>query len=398
MSVFLIRNLKVCFFQLIYMSSVLGSTILSPTGSIKFDVDMNNSHEMELNNIGLGVGKTPSANLDVSGNAFVSNSITIGVGHSHSNININGTLSMIPFSSNVDVSLDKYSLNIIDSSISDIEVTLPGHQDRLGQIFSVKKKYIENCISVQSSGNIDLDYEGIELGEDKKGSVTLFASDDGWLIMSSHEKFRKLISTDNLLAHWKLDDENGDIANDSSGAGLHLTISGGNNWLEDAVRKGGHGFNGSNYSQSIGGAITGASGVMSFAFWFKGGTNNGFVFSNQGSHFCRYLTASSGSLRFVFDGSTGNGSTVAGSNLGDGDWHHVVVTHDGSNHNIYIDGVFVTSGSDSLSAAALGRPFALGSQYNGVTRSATQFDDVRIYGRILSLVEIEYLYYHRISD
>ncbi len=80
-----------------------------------------------------------------------------------------------------------------------------------------------------------------------------------------------------------------------------------------------------------------------------------------------------------------------GTDLGIGLWHMVSITSDGTNLTVYVDGVgdgTVVSGANLPTSAGVG----IGGHTYGPEYFHGSIDDVRIYGRALSLTEIKALY------
>jgi hypothetical protein len=90
-----LRKVKELCFSLMLLTSSLLSDVISPNGQIKFDVQSNGQEEMILNELGLGIGVSPSANLHVNGNAIIPQKIFIGNNSGSSNLNIHGTLGYV---------------------------------------------------------------------------------------------------------------------------------------------------------------------------------------------------------------------------------------------------------------------------------------------------------------
>lgn len=83
------------------------------------------------------------------------------------------------------------------------------------------------------------------------------------------------------------------------------------------------------------------------------------------------------------------GLTFAGT-IADTNWHHVAVTFaDATNViNIYVDGVLRMMATKALEADGAGHVVTIGNLHGANTFSGL-LDDVRIYGRVLTLAEIQ---------
>ena len=212
------------------------------------------------------------------------------------------------------------------------------------------------------------------------------------------------VVTNGLLGWWKMDETGGNIAFDSSGNGANAIVNGG----------------------------TFTAGHLSNALHLTGGTNNALFTSvdaaqmtvaawvradsNGGSSFPRILVRPGCYINFRFDGSannntldfatttTANGTTVAGewlappNSIGIGTWYHVAVSYDkSSTANIpalYINGVKM--GLTTLTSPSVSPPSSAGTTYIGNRLDLTRgwdglIDDLRIYNRLLSDVEVQSL-------
>ena len=89
-----------------------------------------------------------------------------------------------------------------------------------------------------------------------------------------------------------------------------------------------------------------------------------------------------------------NTATLVGSPIADNTWHHVVVTYDGNEIALYIDGVLDASlaapalSLDTTAALLIGENYALNNSFLAGT-----LDEVRIYDRALDALEVVDLYY-----
>jgi len=145
----------------------------------------------------------------------------------------------------------------------------------------------------------------------------------------------------------------------------------------------------------------------SISFWIKttvadqgvsqfsaGGYNNG--------NYCdrNFYINSSGIIYFyVFSGNGGSPDRVAGSNVIDGNWHHIVSTWSATSKQIYVDGVLINSSDVGMLVTGIyPMPYlVIGIQndtgsgiYNPYFNGS--LDDFRIYTRILPQVDISALY------
>lgn len=217
------------------------------------------------------------------------------------------------------------------------------------------------------------------------------------------------IVPDGLIGHWRLDE--GDFPyKDSSPTGADATNSGGTDpvsvpaqlsdgldFINDSSRR---------ISTATSPAYAGLT-TFTIAAWIKsddveGGSYNGIIdIEGIGG---LYIGWNNNRLSFHADGwDTQVGSWNISDRLASGQWHHVAVTYDttapsGTKPTIYVDGVgdndpktaFTGTGSFINPASSIVTIGAFDTSgwrgFNG------EIDDVRIYDRILSADEINYLY------
>lgn len=188
-----------------------------------------------------------------------------------------------------------------------------------------------------------------------------------------------------LTAWWKIDDASGAAAADSIGS-QNAALVNGPTWT--AGRAGGalsfDGFD--DHLQT--GAFNVGSQQFTVSVWVrKSTTTSGNVISQQSAVFQWGLAAGDRVLFYTDQSGWLLGNP---SNIGDGRWHHAAVTHDGTATRIYQDGVLQAAGSGGYDASALNAPLLIGRWQSG--HFAGFIDDVRIYNRALSAVEIQQLF------
>jgi hypothetical protein len=130
--------------------------VQSPNGTINFDVQSDGQTEMNLNTTGLGIGATPAANLHVGGNAIVSQQLFVGGSSGSSNLNITGTLGYSVQTVSSNTTLAEYSIVLVDTSSSNITLTLPSASSTTGRTYKIKRiTNDDHGLKVTSSDNID---------------------------------------------------------------------------------------------------------------------------------------------------------------------------------------------------------------------------------------------------
>jgi hypothetical protein len=191
-----------------------------------------------------------------------------------------------------------------------------------------------------------------------------------------------------LIAHWKLDEDNGAVAKDSSGKGRHGALKGGVSWTRGKL---GNGllFDGAS-GHVVANGIELANQSFSFAVWFKPDPSkeNGILLG-QG-------TAGNSQRLNLYYGSKFIGLSFYNDDLHipleqDHHWHHWVATYDSNTRtqSIYRDGILV--GSRIANAHYQGGGELLMGQVSNEAPSFLKgiLDDVRIYNRALTKEEIK---------
>jgi hypothetical protein len=208
-----------------------------------------------------------------------------------------------------------------------------------------------------------------------------------------------------LLAWWKLDDEESPFAVDYSGYDHYGTLRGNPQWVQgflgDALQ-----FNGLNDYVDLGTpADLYLPGTYTYCAWFKSARD---IAANSGSQYLLCIGTRSDLCFGVADGVGADGdlslhyydtaATFHAVSVGQtvwqaGEWHMVAATKDASGHKIYLDGELKNSDTNTLDDNyATTRMISLGAR--GWTDPKIAFfngalDDVRIYNRALTADEIQ---------
>jgi len=193
-----------------------------------------------------------------------------------------------------------------------------------------------------------------------------------------------------LMAHWKLDETEGDIAYDNSVGSANGTLNGSPTWQPADGQSGGALlFDGIDDYISTSSIFNPSLTPFSIYAWIKGGAPGQVAISQTGSPWGSNLlgfTASDGSLVTELKGkSRWDRPLVSGSIVTDGDWHHIGLVWDGTNRVLYVDDVEVIADTQA----------ELGSTYGGLNIGASEaldagkffsglIDDVKIYNRAVT--------------
>jgi len=201
-----------------------------------------------------------------------------------------------------------------------------------------------------------------------------------------------------LVAYWKLNETEGDIAHNSTGQEDGL-LFGAPRWRPDAGRKDGAlEFDGIDDYVSTPFIISPADGDFSVFAWIKGGAAGQVILSQQGGTNWLMADPVGGALMTELRQSATGGRTalppgpplISTTPVTDGQWRRIGFVRDGSNRILYVDGVEVARDTAIRLEAATGGLYIgaganmveLGSLFSGL------IDDVRIYIKALSVQEI----------
>jgi hypothetical protein len=205
-----------------------------------------------------------------------------------------------------------------------------------------------------------------------------------------------------LIAHWTLDEVEGDIASDSAGE-HHGALNGDPVWQSAGGKIGGAlQFDGVDDFVATPTVLDPAEGVFSAFAWIKGGAVGQVVLSQEDG-------AGMGETWLGSDPLQGNlvsglvsppaGRTVtlpleSSFLITDGQWHHVGFVWDGHHRHLYADGVEVSVDTDTINPLTssnggmiigAGKNLDAGSFFSGL------IDDVRIYDQMLDEEEVKAL-------
>ena len=155
-------------------------------GTIKFDANNDQIPEMILQATGLTIGLgSSSANLAVMGNAIVTRNCSVGSDvMGSSNLQVSGTMALAPNLLSANTTLNSSSLYLVDTTASNIVVTLPSG-NMAGREIMIKKINLSNNLTIYGGGNlIDNNYR-ITYYSGNLGSLRVISNGSRWFILNN---------------------------------------------------------------------------------------------------------------------------------------------------------------------------------------------------------------------
>ncbi|MHC4752491.1 MAG: LamG-like jellyroll fold domain-containing protein, partial [Planctomycetota bacterium] len=205
-----------------------------------------------------------------------------------------------------------------------------------------------------------------------------------------------------LIAHWKLDEIEGNTAHDS--ADDHDgTLHGSPDWQPEGGNTGGSlQFDGVNDYISTDFVLNPVDGAFSVFAWIKGSVTGQVVISQTdgtgtGATWLGTEQSSGKLMTGLVPPQAGRFPTpplISEFVITDNQWHHIGLVWDGSRRHLYVDSTEVTADTGNLAPLkssdgglhiGVGKDLDTGSFWLG------QIDDVRIYNKALSIEDIDEL-------
>jgi 7,8-dihydropterin-6-yl-methyl-4-(beta-D-ribofuranosyl)aminobenzene 5'-phosphate synthase len=185
-----------------------------------------------------------------------------------------------------------------------------------------------------------------------------------------------------LLAHWKLDETEGDTAHDETAGAHDGTVFGDPAWEPDGGQLGGAlRLDGINDYVATGVIFSPSDGPFSVFAWIKSEAAGKVIFSQYGRHDW-LLTDSSGAFMTNLNSFDQTAKSLYSSTvIADGQWHRVGLTWD-DRRTLYVDDVSVAEdepGPPPKTSAGL--HIGAGPNLRPYTFFSGLIDDVRIYNR-----------------
>jgi hypothetical protein len=193
-----------------------------------------------------------------------------------------------------------------------------------------------------------------------------------------------------LVAHWPLDEMEGNVARDNAGANDAATF-GNPLWRpNDGIVYGAIQLDGVDDCIIVGPFPNPTEGPFSVLAWVKGGAPNQVVLSQIDVANWLLADPSEGNLMTEIKSPGRAGKPLQSqTNIADGNWHRIGFIWYGSNRKLYVDGVVVAEDTQSgLESSDNGLYIGCGRAMEPGTFWSGLIDDVRIYNRALIAEEI----------
>ena len=205
--------------------------------------------------------------------------------------------------------------------------------------------------------------------------------------------FEEIFSPE-LVAYWKLDEVEGDVAYNSV-SDDHGTLSGNPTWQpDDGMVAGALQFDGIDDHIITDFVLDPSLGAFSVFAWIQGGAPGQVVISQQSMANWLAMDADGNLMTDLKCTGRSAGPLYSETVITDGQWHRIGLIWDGSYRHLYVDGIEVATDYARLSSLVSfdsGLYLGTGSSRDPQTYFSGLIDDVRIYDVALSTEQIEAL-------
>lgn len=357
------------------------------------------TENMRLTTTGLGIGTSSiSANLQVQGNAIVTQSLSLGSANaSGSNLHISGTmgLSTALFSSNTE--LANTSVALVSATSGPLYLNLPSGSSTDGRLLRIKMIHASNNLYLR--GALD-SYGQIKLTTNSNTSLPSIELVDGgntWYILNYSGNITGTSSA-NMNVWLPFSDNTSTLLN----IGL---VSANTTYLEKPTYQT-YGSRGSGNSLILGSdhyvrvedsSDLRVTGAITMAFWLKRSSGGTYMVYSKKSSWAQgqgyEVETSDSNVVTILSG----GDDFARFNVPnfDNTWHHYTASIHGTVCSLFYDGsstgVTTIDGTTSVLAGG-SEPLFFGQRGDGGNRLTGEIDELKIYNRVLTLAEANNLY------
>lgn len=366
--------------------SGIHANVSSVDDQIKFDVNKDNSIEMRLDNTGLGIGTTPAAKLHVQGNTLLS-----------------GSLNFDAQTITTDITLSSNTLVFVDTSSTNITLTLPSASQNSGRLYKIKRTSFLNHCQLVSTDQID-GVTRLELDNEQQQLAYLELVSNGtqWLALNKSNQVSPVVSSDNLMAWWKFDESSGSTyAIDSSGNDHHGTYT---NFSSEDLGVAGKLNKAAHFDTTDDHVLIPSSTELelqqfTYSFWIKfktlGNTDAILVYKTDlkpGNGALLFRKEAGDTIAaFLWDGVDYEPRTTASGTVALDIWYHIAVTYNQTNLTVYKDGIAVSVARSFAVDYDTTNHLYIGNDGNGSNSCDALLDDLRIYNYALTSDEIQTL-------
>jgi len=191
------------------------------------------------------------------------------------------------------------------------------------------------------------------------------------------------VNDPSLIAHWAMDETEGMTAHDSAGKNDAMVLGGATWQPTDGKIGGAVAFDGKDdFARSGSVVLDPAKGPLSVIAWVKGGATGRVIVSQASGADWLYLNQY-GMLTTDLKSADRNAKPLSSDAfVTDDQWHRVVLTWDGTNRTLQMDGVEVARDTQpSLAASSGSLHIGAGKNLGTTAFWSGLIDDVRIYNR-----------------
>ena len=204
-----------------------------------------------------------------------------------------------------------------------------------------------------------------------------------------------------LIGWWKLNEEEGSLAGDSSGKGNNGTLQEDATWVTEGYWDGALQLDGDgDYVDCGNNDIYNVADAVSLAAWVNVDPDFSYpdwsgIIMRGGPNidtFALYYNGPNQQMGFKLTGTSSEWHSAGAADLFDYEWHHTAATYDGQTKIIYLDGTAILTESITGEIETSDGRVLLGAGRDTDPPTlylAGQIDDARIYARGLSRAEIQ---------